>query len=40
MMTDKRLGAKEVTVDQDFNENLFVEIKLNNTYRLLVGLFY
>ena len=39
-MTDKRLGAKEVTVDQDFNENLFVEIKLNNTDRLLVGIFY
>ena len=40
LLTDKRLAAKEVKINHEFEENLFVEIKLNNSDLLLVGIIY
>ena len=40
LLTDKRLAAKEVKINNEFEENLFVEIKLNNSDLLLVGFIY
>ena len=40
LMTDKRLNAKEVMINKEFKENLFVEIRLNNSDLLLVGIIY
>ena len=40
LLTDKRLAAKEVKINNEFEENLFVEIKLNNSDLLLVGIIY
>ena len=40
MLTDKRLKAQEVSFGDEFEENLFVEITLNNKDKLLVGVMY
>ena len=39
MLTDKRLKAQEVSFGDEFEENLFVEIILNNKDKLLVRSF-
>ena len=36
----KKLGAKDVSMDTIFEENIFVKINLNNQDKLLVGLLY
>ena len=40
MLTDKRLRAQEVSFGEEFDENLFVEITLNDNDKLLVGQIY
>ena len=37
---DNKLEATEIHMETNFQENLFVKIKLNQTDKLLVGLVY
>ena len=37
---DNRLEATEIQIETNFQENLFVKIKLSQTDKLLVGLVY
>jgi hypothetical protein len=40
LLLDNRLEATEIQIETNFQENLFVKIKLSQTDKLLVGLVY
>ena len=37
---NKELNGNEVQMESNFKENLFVQIKLNNNDKLLIGIIY